>query len=292
MVWVSWRFELRVNDMFAAALRTGFGTTPRRAIRNGIALPVLESITHVNQTSGSTSHVVTKPSGTVEGDWLIFGAAMRSAAGALTAPGDTVPWNLIERGANGNGHQQFDIFQKFAGASEPASYDFTSPSSQVAGLFIARISGVDPTNPINARSFRNRDGADGGTGDTSMKFVAITTDITNCLMLHIAGCSGFFTFSEPTYTGAPAGVTVTHFADGSVTGTSGMVHLLAEEPLVSVGGTGSRQWTGNNSAAGFNGRINQLIAVAPIEGPPDKLELEATADNLLFEDSSGVLLLE
>jgi len=71
-------------------------------------------------------------------------------------------------------------------------------------------------------------------------------------------------------------------------GHSGVTHAAAREPFAAGGGTGQRIWTlsHNENNHGF------LIAAAPIEVAPDKLELETTSDNLLFEDSSGVLLLE
>ena len=95
---------------------------------------------------------VTKPAGTVSGDYMI---ATVGAAGNGT---ETVPsgWTLLAQNTAG---QSQKVYGKLAGGSEPASYSWTSagfcagPSSIVVS--IDTYTGVDPAQPITTGASTN-----------------------------------------------------------------------------------------------------------------------------------------
>ncbi len=274
--------------MTFAAARVAHGVIARRAARIGVALPVLESSTHSDNASGDTSKLITKPSGTVQNDLLLAVFSWDAIVTGVIAPSDAVPWIEVHQTVTSNSHATAALFYKIAGGAEPSDYTFTWTNGQQIGGWMGRFSGIDTANPINARSIVVKDGADGGNFDVSFKFTGVVTDITNTLLVHAiaTGAQG----GNTSFENGPAAATI--IVNDNAGGTGGVTHLVATEPLTGAGGTGSRQWDGIDAASGVNGRINQLITITPIEGVPDKLEFEATTDNLLLEDGSGVLILE
>lgn len=262
--------------MTFSAVRAAMGTVTRRALLNGLALPVIESFLETASGADTNNFVMNKPSGVVEGDLLV-----------------TVNWtseNDITYTKPSGWTQEFQVGQgpsnpltcgtwwKVAGGSEPSTYTWTgsTPSSQWGTL--VRISGFDPSNPINAIS----------QVTASTTLAAITTDRTNCLLLHsVVNAKNFSAQGDCNFTEPGGAETVQHCTSHG--GTSGWSDAWAEEPFVTGGGTGTRVWTPTVAA---RTRVGYLIAISSIAGAASKLEFEASSDNLLLEDASGVLNLE
>jgi type II secretory pathway pseudopilin PulG len=129
--------------------------------------------------AGPYSPVITisRPSSTNAGDLLIAAVATDGdTSGVIASPGG---WTLIDRGAY-NGEVTLAAWWKIAGASEPASYQFTWwGSSKDAYGWIMRFTGHDPTNPIHNQSAN-------GQGDTNTPTSpAVTTTVNDCLILRL-----------------------------------------------------------------------------------------------------------
>ncbi|TSC68625.1 MAG: exported protein of unknown function [Parcubacteria group bacterium Gr01-1014_56] len=118
-----------------------------------IASVALASIVAGLSTTGLSNDVayteltLTKPSGTVAGDFLLANVSVNGGSVAgITAPSG---WALVARVDNDT-NISIASYWKTVGASEPTSYTWTiSPQTRAAGG-ITRYSGVDPTNPIAA----------------------------------------------------------------------------------------------------------------------------------------------
>lgn len=109
----------------------------------------------IESTSGSTYEsdsadqniVVTKPSGTVQGDVLIAfvfkdnAACQFSQTHGFTTIGSRISYAVCS----------LEVFYLVAGASEPSTYTFTGDRSQgsVYAAGIARVSGVDTTDVVD-----------------------------------------------------------------------------------------------------------------------------------------------
>src|SRR5689334_5397947 len=117
------------------------------------------SFAHRSEALG-TDPVVTKPTGTADGDLLI--AIGVSNAVSLTAPaGWTTPaWSF-------DGSLPF--FWKIA-SSEPASWTFPNSGSSNAGVAVYCFSGVDTSNPFNVTP-----SVGGGGGAFSLPSISPTT---------------------------------------------------------------------------------------------------------------------
>lgn len=282
--------------MFGAALRAAFGATARRAIRTGVAIPIVE--TYSEEWGGNTTtRTVTKPPGTVQNDLLWCWVSLdESGSGGqvITPPSDTVPWVEIDQGQPPSNQMTSGLFYKIAGASEPASYMFTNTSSELWGISLLRISGVDLTNPINAFSYVFKDSGDFSGGDKREFLEAVTGDITNCLLLHFLAAPNDFAFSSPPFfESAPPDDHDGEYIHNRVAGgTAGINYMTAQEDFASGGGTGTRLHNLNDSFGGTMARSGGLCLIAPPEEVPSFLLLEDGTNRLLFEDSSGVLLLE
>lgn len=280
--------------MTFAAARVAHGVIARRALRIGNALPVLESHTHagIAGVANETSRLIVKPTGTAENDLLLCLVSLDGNGSLITftPPADAVPWIELEQGGSPNQLVFAGAWYKVAGAAEPSDYTWTWDQSQSIGMWMGRLSGFDTVNPINARSWRSRDTAVGGTTDQDTFIDAITTDITKTLLIHSLMVGGGSGLPSTPFISAPPDTTQSR--NDTHGGTQGTGHCIATEPFLGGGGTGNRTWVIDDANVGNRPRINQFIAIAPVEGVASKLELEATTDNILLEDGSGILLLE
>jgi type II secretory pathway pseudopilin PulG len=128
--------------------------------------------------AGPYSPVITisRPSPTNAGDLLIAAVATDGdTSSVIAAPGG---WTLIDPGAY-NGEVTLAAWWKIAGASEPASYQFTWwGSSKDAYGWIMRFTGHNSTNPINTYSTY-------GESSSTPTSPAVTTTVNNCLILRL-----------------------------------------------------------------------------------------------------------
>jgi type II secretory pathway pseudopilin PulG len=130
----------------------------------------------------TTSLTIPTPS-TTAGDLLIAAVATDVDTSASLAAPEGQGWTLINRGSY-NGAVTLAAWWKLAGASEPASHQFTWPTwsgyswpPQSYG-WIMRFTGHDPANPINASSA-------GGQTSSTPTSPAVTTTVTGCLILRL-----------------------------------------------------------------------------------------------------------
>jgi len=129
--------------------------------------------------AGPYSPVITisRPSPTNAGDLLIAAVATDGDTSSVIAPPEG--WTLINPGAY-NGEVTLGVWWKIAGASEPASYQFTWwGSDKDAYGWIMRFTGQDPANPIHNWSAN-------GQGDTNTPTSPeVTTSVDGCLILRL-----------------------------------------------------------------------------------------------------------
>ncbi len=140
-----------------------------------LGAPFFQTISTVAQTANSTTITITKPTGTVDGELLVagIGSATVSAAESLTAPSG---WTLILQTNNVNAlGSNLLTYYKFA-SSEGADYTWTGGISAAHIGWIMRISGIDPTTPINV-SVQATGSATDPVAPT------MTTTVVNCLKI-------------------------------------------------------------------------------------------------------------
>lgn len=180
--------------------------------------------------------VVTKPTGTVDGD-LLVATGGNSAGNTITAPAG---WNVHA----GSLSTAAPLWWKIA-ASEPANYTFTVPGSGNTIIVISRLDGHDPAAPI--------DDVDGViTTSTTMVIPAVTSNGANRLLFQQVLKFNAVTFTEPG--------TSTPRWDASPGG--GAASSGADE-VVGSGATGTRTWT---AASGTGSSVSYMLPIAPV--PP------------------------
>jgi hypothetical protein len=144
---------------------------------------VVES-TSTNQSVSSSSLVVTAPSGIVDGDLLIFCVAYYSSR-TLTPPSG---FTSITSASN---TAAVEVRYKIA-SSEPSSYTFGLSTAGPISVVMFRISGHNPTTPINVSS--------NGIGTSYVAnhaAPAITTTAADCLAVTAAATSRDRTWTPP-----------------------------------------------------------------------------------------------
>lgn len=97
--------------------------------------------------AATASPTVSKPTGTVDGDFLIFGAATDTVHTVSTVPtGFTQPTAALDQAAD----TTFSCLTRVA-SGEPASYTFTNyfGTTEVGTVFMLAITGVDQTTPLD-----------------------------------------------------------------------------------------------------------------------------------------------
>ncbi len=259
--------------MTFSAIRIASPAAKRRALLNGVALPVMQSFNTIH--AGTNSFTVTKPSGTIDGDLLFLHATIYGANAVTQGTGGwTELWGLsIVEGARSTAHYGYwRIVQ-----SGDTSWVFNIAGGNTDHATICyRVDGHDPATPVADSDTKSQ------SGTTSQIIIpAIESAITNCLLLHLVAKSDVL---SGTITPPGGAETVDHNDD-----QGNIQHLGAHEDFTAGGGTGTRTY-GMSHTVETN--FGALVLVQPVAGDPDKLEFESTTDNLLFEDSSGVLLLE
>jgi hypothetical protein len=205
--------------------------------------------------SGSTtSLVINKPAGTVQGDVLVatigvYDATISTPSGWTLAPG--CPVDTI---VSGTTHRRLYVFHKVAGASEPASYSFAiSVATQVSGG-IAAYSGMDPAAYMNASNTGKAE-ADGTTVSTG----SITPTVDNCTVVSVFTADVYNNVGPATWS-VPGATERFDVSDP----TTFMTTALVDESQTTAAAV-SR--TGTVSANSIR-RLAAIFALAPVSGPP------------------------
>lgn len=120
--------------------------------------------------STRTSLTLAKPAGTVAGDVLLARIINRNVVAAVATP--PAGWTFLRSDQSASQIKAW-VFYKVATASEPTSYDFTLDLASYMAGSVSALSGVDPTNPIDAQT-----GQKNGT-TASFNTPALTTNTAN-----------------------------------------------------------------------------------------------------------------
>jgi Tfp pilus assembly protein PilV len=101
--------------------------------------------------SGVLTLTISNPTGTVANDVMVASIGFRPATATVTPPSG---WTLVRSVQNttGSGPPAVNVYRKVAGASEPASYDWTFSSSTGTAGGIQTFSGVDTTTPVDVEN--------------------------------------------------------------------------------------------------------------------------------------------
>jgi hypothetical protein len=200
-----------------------------------VAPPTGITIVDATTSSGaSTALSCTKPAGTTTGDVVIAIVNMNSDLTVSDNNGGT-PFTKDFHSAN-YGTAGINVFSRYAGGSEPSTYNFTaSASGDRFGIECITFRGVDATNKYDVTPATANFSYTGGAGGTTATSTAITT-VTNGAM--VVSAVGLDTGTQ----------TLTRlFPDGSFLG---LVENSTNQPIsaivktLSVAGTqASATWT-------------------------------------------------
>lgn len=209
------------------------------------------STTTLDFATGSTSTVISRPSGTTDGDFLVV-----YLAGITTV--STVPsgWTLIKSSSVNNGTDTFAVYAyyKFAN-SEPSTWTWTWAGNQLKCGGAIRVTGVKISDPVGGSN------DDNAVNTTSPSFNnTVTQSITDSLVLYAIGTlqnsngiSGFaIANDDPTWTTAIS----TLFDPGEPTpNTHFKVAYAIRTPATA---------TGNSSAAAFTSITDSVAQIVVI----------------------------
>lgn len=180
--------------------------------------------------------VVPKPTGTVAGDLLIAVGCTNGSGNPITAPaGWTQHANSL---SNDN-----PLWTKIAGGVEPASYTFTVANIANSIVVIIRVSGHNPTTPVDVAS--------GVTGTGNLVIPSLNSGGAARLLLQIVVKQSNVTFTGPGSQTERVDATVAAMTYGYAAG----------DETVGAGATGSRTWT-PSGGAGIVG-VGYMLAIGP-----------------------------
>lgn len=208
------------------------------------------------QTVGTIT--LTKPTGTVSGDILIFVVTQDDTTNTFTWPSGFTEFTASPQTSTADAQRMRGAW-KVAGGSEPANYTATSSvSADDFSAFLAAYSGRDTTTPINAISGNAQVGA---TSVASFDAAGVTTTADGCDLLWIAG-SDLVSSAQAETWGMPTGYT------NQVTQTSGRNWFsltLGDKNQTTQGATGTVSGTDTFGGVGnTTGRLTFLVALAPV----------------------------
>jgi hypothetical protein len=217
-----------------------------------MAAPVVESLANTTDNTGVSTVVMDKPSGTADGDLLFWVLATDGAGTTVTSYPSG--WTQLVSRADGSAAPgaRLIVAYKIAGGSEPSTYSFVLSATERCTRVIARISGVDTTNPIN-------DSADAGTNtDSTHPAPSVTTTVADCLLL----CMGA-TRNGDVFSAVPSGMTEEWIGVPDFITSSRSAGALASLALTSSGATGTKSFTTNDV---FDSTALFSVALAPAGG--------------------------
>lgn len=106
-----------------------------------------QGFTEAANSGNVTSVTLATPAGTSPGDLLIAAVATDGTTASTLAPA-LAGWNVLDTGTGGAA-VTLGVFWKLAGASEPATHDFTWVGGEEVYAWMMRFTGYDPAGPIN-----------------------------------------------------------------------------------------------------------------------------------------------
>src|SRR5262245_16507520 len=135
-----------------------------------------------NVNPASTTNVVTKPTGTADGDILVLRVGYDP--GGVNFPTTITPpsgFTEVSSGSGIFGTWTQKVYWKLAGGSEPANYTVTFGDSCYSSVDISAFSGCDTTTPIGS----GEDTVTTGTGTTSTG-TGVTASRDSSMLIHYA----------------------------------------------------------------------------------------------------------
>jgi hypothetical protein len=244
-----------------------------------VAVPVIESRSDDDNAGAATgTTTLNKPTGTVEGDYLLV------IAGDDNSTFSPRGFDLLTGGATWVEHLDEGTFStdcqltfqgKFAGASEPSTYTLNSAvSNSEIWASIFRISGVDGTTPVNVVGTATLAGS-------TVSHVAgeVTTTVDDCLV-----------FAAYSYDGGdahPTSVSGTGWTElverTSGTGADDASGAIATKTQSTAGATADCTFGSNVT----DGSVSAQIAIAP--GGDGSVTVTVPQDSLAETDNVPVV---
>lgn len=222
-----------------------------------MAVPTYRASTAYTDWGGSTSAIVNKPTGTVEGDLMV--AVYVSATGAFygTVADLTPPsgWTTVSELLISNA-PIVGLYYKIAGASEPSTYTWSvnDGGDRCLGIATVTTGTFDATTPVGTTNGVDWSRLFQPSSSTSVTAPTITPAVDECLGIAFYGAtSGGFTWTTPSG--------YTERFDGTNGGPSMSIHTKA----LTTSATGSVTATAS-SAVGTNEGAGVLFAVRPVAG--------------------------
>lgn len=145
----------------------------------------IEFVSASSGTTGNANLTITAPASIVSGNFLL--AALGEDSGPDTVTTVPAGWTLLAAVTiGGGGGQKSWIYYKFAGASEPGSYEwiFSSGGPDHAGI-ILQFSGVNASTPFDASPFQNN-----ASSAATVTFAAATPNFINDMYVPLLICAG------------------------------------------------------------------------------------------------------
>jgi myo-inositol-hexaphosphate 3-phosphohydrolase len=192
---------------------------------------VREAIRTTANGSATSSITIAKPTGTVEGDFLVACVALNGSNVAAT--GTPAGWSRIAAVTTITNPRVFGYY-KVAGSTEPADYTWTLTASVQNGGGIARYSGVDSAVPLDVAAKTAS-----GTAALSGTVPGVTTMSANAMLV---GCMAVNSSKTNLAISSPGGL-------AEAWDIGGKRHELADGLQTLAGPSGDKTWTFNASRA-------------------------------------------
>lgn len=212
-------------------------------------MPTYRDSTGGTWATGSTSVTINKPTGAVEGDIILVDVnILNNSAFTMTAP--DASWTQVDFFRQATKSQASYLWWKVCGASEPASWTFTTSSTSVYGTYISvAYSGCDTTTPIH-----KHDLSFDTTSQATYTTNSVTTTTDGCKILGIFSTDDTADRSPMTNgTGFTSRITQKNAAQA-------VTMYLEDEDQASAGAVTAAA-TYNSSPA--QGSFRQIVALAP-----------------------------
>lgn len=210
--------------------------------------PVYQPTDTQTATSANGTVVINKPTNIVAGDLMVAQVAASSISGSWT----TIPsgWTTIANNLNmSSSIPSGGLFTKIATGLEPSTYTFVHSSNQRSVGVISRITGADPTNPIDSFNSSVNNG-----NSTTIAMGTISPTLSNNLIMEFA-----FLTNAPMATSSCTNVaSFTSQYDASAPSTGGRI----------TAATGASTAAGSATASGtFASSTQSIGAVISIKAP-------------------------
>lgn len=210
------------------------------AVTGATAVSVVSAITlrsgaSAGQGSGVLTLELPTPPGTVAGDFLLAGLAVRPSTAAVSAPAG---WTLIRRVDNANSPSHSLLtYQRWAGTSEPAAHAFTFSASTGSAGGVASFLRVDASSPIVVE--------DGLNTPSSLSHAApsIVPAVANTMLVTVHAFSSTATWTPPSSMSEAFDQ-----GSGSTPTATGISLECSYAPNTSSGATGARTAVAANDA--------------------------------------------